>query len=318
MDSIDRKRWLDTLDRSAAEPDRFPPPAGDYWTPTGILRQSDRLLRSAHGRIEVIGQSYEGRPLWAMHFGRDEPGGIFLVSLLHACEFVGSLALLALAEKLVAARPGAPLTIVPIANPDGAERVRASAWNGSIRFSRGNARGIDLNRNFPGSHRAGGFWSRVPYYRSGASPASEPETAAIVRVARAAAPASAISFHNFGRWIFIPPAHRRSPLPQTAIQKRHIESIGGARSIGYRSGQLGRWAFWFRAFGTEIDFLSTELGAHAYLIEVSRGGIGRWGLRRLLVPFFAYNPPSPHIEVDAVANFCARLISGADSDGTAG
>lgn len=311
MDSIDSKHWQDALERSVEEPDRLPPPAGDYPTPAGILRRCDRLLRLPGARVEAIGRSTEDREIWALRFGPDRPGGILLVSLLHACEFVGALAMLALAERLLATRADASLTIVPIANPDGAERARVSACRRTIRFPRGNARGIDLNRNFPGSHRTGGFWDRLPFYRSGKQAASEPETAAIVRLARAVAPTQAFSFHSFGRWIFIPPAHRRTPWPQTGAQQRRLESVGGSRAIGYRSGQLGRWAFWFRALGTEIDFLSAELRAHAYLIEVSRGGIGRWGLRRLVVPFFAYNPPSPQTEVDAVAELCARLIEAA-------
>jgi hypothetical protein len=228
---------------------------------------------------------------------------------LHACEYVGALALLAAAERALSANPDCPLTIVPVANPDGAERACRAALELSFRFHRGNARGIDLNRNFPLTHRRGGVWGMLPWYRSGPNAASEPETEALVDLARTLRPTRAISFHSFGRWIFLPPAHRRDPWPRTAAQRRTVEEAGGARAIGYRSTQLGRWAVWFRAHGTEIDFLAGEIGASAFLIEVSGGGIGRWGLRRLPIPFFAYNPPAPELEVDRVADFCARLIA---------
>ena len=77
---------------------------------------------------------------------------------------------------------------------------------------------------------------------------------------------------------------------------------------GYRCSPLGRWAPWFRAHGSEIDFFDGEVGALAFLVEVSRGGIARWGLRRAAVPFYAYNPPEPGAEVTRVGAGLSRLI----------
>jgi len=73
-----------------------------------------------------------------------------------------------------------------------------------------------------------------------------------------------LSFHSFGRWIFHPPAHRRRPWPHTRRHERLI-ARSGVRPRHYRTAQLGRWAFWFRAFGTEIDFLAEEQARLAYL-----------------------------------------------------
>ncbi len=304
-----QSEWRESIERTANEAECLPAPAEAYPTPSGTLRRCDRLLRDHAGRPERIGRSVEGRPIWSLRFGPEKAGGGLLISLLHACEYIGALALLAVTERALSANPDWPLAIVPVANPDGAERARKAAFDLSIRFHRGNARGIDLNRNFPPTHRRGGLWGALPWYRSGPSPASEPETAALVDLARAVRPTRAISFHSFGRWIFLPPAHRRDPWPQTAAHGRAVQAAGGARAIGYRSTQLGRWAPWFRAHGTEIDFLAGEIGANAFLIEVSRGGIGRWGLRRFPVPFFAYNPPAPEMEVDRLADFCARIMA---------
>jgi predicted deacylase len=301
--------WRETIERGANEGECLPSPAGAYPTPAGILGRCDRLAREHGGRPERIGESVEGRPIWSLRFGPDRPGGALLISLLHACEYVGPLALLAVARRILSAGSEIPLALVPIANPDGAERAHKAALDLSPRFYRGNARGVDLNRNFPTTHRRGGLWGSLPWYRSGPHPASEPETAAVVGLARALRPDRAISFHSFGRWIFFPPAHRREPWPRTPAHRRAIEAAGGVAAIGYRTAQLGRWAFWFRAHGTEIDFLAGEIGAQAYLVEVSRGGIGRWGLRRLCIPFFAYNPPSPESEVDRLAGMCACLMA---------
>lgn len=278
-------------------------------TPTGILRRWDALARLHGGRAERIGRSVEDRPIWAVRFGPARTGGVLLVSLLHACEYVGALTAIAVAERLLAAGTEDPLTVIPIANPDGAERARRAAFELSLGLPRGNARGIDLNRNFPPTHRRGGFWGSLPWYRSGPYPASEPETGAVISVARASRPERAISFHSFGRWIFFPPAHRRRPWPQTAAHRAAVEAAGEVTPTDYRSTQLGRWMPWFRAHGTEIDFLSGEGGAMAYLVEVSRGGFGRWGIRRAPVAFFAYNPPAPEAEIRRLADFCARLMA---------
>jgi hypothetical protein len=61
---------------------------------------------------------------------------------------------------------GCKVLLVRCANPDGLEG----------RFSL-NSRGVDLNRNFPGSN-----WSKTPDRRSGSKAASEPETAALVKL----------------------------------------------------------------------------------------------------------------------------------------
>ena len=69
---------------------------------------------------------------------------------------------------------------MPKYNPDGASRR-----------TRQNARGVDLNRNFPRN------WKPLTgTYNSGPGPASEPETKAIMAFLRAVRPAYVISFHQ--------------------------------------------------------------------------------------------------------------------------
>jgi len=303
--------WNEELARLSAEPERLPAPADSYLTPAGVLRAADRLVRAHGGRPVRIGVTREDRSIWAIHFGPiGSVRGVFLLSLLHACEWIGPLALLAAAERIVRESPDLPLLLVPIANPDGAARAHASVLNGRPRFLRGNARGIDLNRNFPVGHRPRGFMSSLPWVRPGPFALSEPETASIAALAREALPSIAISFHSFGRWFFYPPAHRARPSPGSEQHGRILENAGGAASIGYRSRQLGRWRSWFRAHGTEIDFLNDEVGSTAFLVEISGGGIGRWGVRRIALPFYWYNPPKPEAEIEKLAAFCARLVSG--------
>ncbi|MCA9727385.1 MAG: hypothetical protein KC729_06855, partial [Candidatus Eisenbacteria bacterium] len=153
--------------------------------------------------------------------------------------------------------------------------------------------GVDLNRNFPLHHRRRARWlDWWPMWNPGPEPASEPETRALSDLFGTVRPSVALSLHSFGRWFFYPPAAHRSPDPGSAA---HARCLAAARAPGYRSAQLGRWAWWFRAYGTEIDTLA-DRGALAFLVEISRGGIGKWPGSRLLDPFCLFNPPDPEPE----------------------
>ena len=76
--------------------------------------------------------------------------------------------------------------------------------DGTVRGTRGNARGVDLNRNFPTSN-----WSRDEvFYKSrandardialgtGSAPASEPETAALLTLLERIHPRAVVSLHS--------------------------------------------------------------------------------------------------------------------------
>jgi hypothetical protein len=99
---------------------------------------------SSRFRVEVVGESAEGRPLRTISFGRG-PVSVLLWSQMHGDESTASMALADL-YALVARRPdhpavrtileGATIHTLPILNPDGAAR-----------FQRRNAQGIDVNRD---------------------------------------------------------------------------------------------------------------------------------------------------------------------------
>ncbi len=75
---------------------------------------------------------------------------------------------------------GIDLWVVPTYNPDGLARG-----------TRKNARGVDLNRNFP--YR----WTDLDgNYESGPKPASEPETRAMMKFLRGVKPRRILSFHQ--------------------------------------------------------------------------------------------------------------------------
>lgn len=309
-----------------------------------IAARLDRLA-SAGLRCEQIGRSHEGRPLlaysWTAPFpdqaastARADPSvedvptagpgrGILLLSLLHPMEWIGLEANLALLEGWIPGLstavtsdplpPGTRVYSIPVANSDGRARVEDVLLRGRPAWIRGNRAGVDLNRNFPQGYRRRPHWLRFwPFYRPGSGPLSEPETAAIAQWIRSLSPALSFSLHSFGNKIFYPPCSRYRSDP---VASRHREGLEGALAgTGpglYQSGQLGRWSPFFRACGTEIDFLAAETGGLAYLIELSAGGFGRWGWGRLLHPFYLFNPPDPAGELAIVLPALRRLAASA-------
>ncbi|HEX8752031.1 MAG TPA: M14 family zinc carboxypeptidase [Solirubrobacterales bacterium] len=160
---------------------------------TSNRRHSARLLASlavaaaalvlaspaAANQRTVIGHSVEGRAIFAVREGR--PGRnvrVLVVGCIHGDETAG----MRVARGLLARRAprGAELWVVPTLNPDG---VAAG--------TRGNAHGVDLNRNFPFAWLplGGGEYS-------GPRPLSEPESRAAVRLIRRIRPQVTIWFHQ--------------------------------------------------------------------------------------------------------------------------
>jgi protein MpaA len=127
----------------------------------------------------VVGHSVDGRPIVAVHEGSADPAlKLVVFGCIHGDETAG----MRVARRLIAA--GAPrgveLWVVPTLNPDG---VAAD--------TRGNAHGVDLNRNFPfdWTHLSGGEYS-------GTGPLSEPESRAARRFISEVEPDLTIWFHQ--------------------------------------------------------------------------------------------------------------------------
>ena len=117
--------------------------------PAGCLRPADltaalRRLAAKHPgrvRLEEAGRSVENRPIHLLTVGAGQRR-VLLWSQMHGDEPSATPALLDLADYLLTAPEGRPvldaltLLMVPMLNPDGAERV-----------ARRNAQGIDVNRD---------------------------------------------------------------------------------------------------------------------------------------------------------------------------
>jgi hypothetical protein len=174
-------------------------PLAPYLAPEGREAKLRSLVDREGGEVLGYGQSVEGRALLAgrlPQLGRQQPAARVLVTAgIHGPEYVGPAVVLALLERgqgdpeMRRLRERAELWVIPCLNPDGYARVWQRAGVGRIGELRPNARGVDLNRNFPlppGRRRLAlpGAGSDKPGAATyvGSAPLSEPETAALARL----------------------------------------------------------------------------------------------------------------------------------------
>jgi protein MpaA len=141
----------------------------------GLAGGQDPLGR----RVVLLGRSLNGRPITAVETGDfDSANTTLVVGCIHGDEPAG----IAIAERLAGGSPPRELNlwVVLDLNPDG---VAAR--------TRGNAHGVDLNRNFP--------WRWRPLtgiYYSGPRPLSEPESRVVYGLLTRAEPNLSIWFHQ--------------------------------------------------------------------------------------------------------------------------
>lgn len=163
----------------------------------------------------TVGRSVRGRPVRL--FLPDGPADLLVMAAIHGDEPQGAWAL---ADALVHTRASdLRAAVMVVANPDG-----------YARRTRRNARGVDLNRNYPTR-----TWG--PAVAPGPAPASEPETRAVLGVLRRLAPRRLVTLHADMRLVEDP---EFSPLGRWLARRTGLPL---ARSVGYATpGSLGDWA----------------------------------------------------------------------------
>jgi murein tripeptide amidase MpaA len=197
------------------------------WTPDG----ADAATTPDGPRRFDIGHSRNGRPISAYLIGdRQAPNRYLVMGQMHGDEPAGAYVVL---NRLLKAAPipDIALWLVPTMNPDGRRRG-----------TRTNARGVDLNRNFPSRTWVKQGWATR--YWSGPRPASEPETRAMVRFFSRIQPQTIISLHqplasvdfsggdeDVTRWL-----SRNLDLP-----KAHIRVSGGGTMTSWYNAEFRRF-----------------------------------------------------------------------------
>ena len=203
--------------------------------------------------IQSFGASVQGRSLVSYTFGSGARTILF-VGNIHGNE-VGTRALLyswiAELDANIGKIPhGTKIVVVPSANPDG----YASG-------SRYNARGVDLNRNYDTSD----WQSDVQTVSGGdlpggggSSPASEPETQALVNLTVSLRPALTLSYHSAAGYAI---ANTCGASWQQADQY--------ARMVGYANMTGVSSAFSYQITGTYDDWMCERQGLPSVLVELT-------------------------------------------------
>jgi murein endopeptidase len=184
-----------------------------------------------------IGRSARGRPIMAARAGDiSSESKALVVGCIHGNECAGT----AVARILARSSPSVDLWVVSNLNPDGFALGR-----------RQNARGVDLNRNFPSEWRAGGRPWDAEY--PGSRPLSEPEARAAARLIRRIKPSVTIWFHQ----------------PQ-ALVRAWGQSMPAARRYARLSGMRSRRIRWPR--GTAPNWQNHSFpGTSSFVVELPAG-----------------------------------------------
>ena len=196
--------------------------------------------------VRVIGHSVHHRPIVVFRSGpANAPFTVLVVGAIHGDETAG----MRIARQLIAtpALDRIELLVLPTINPDG---VAAN--------TRGNAHGVDLNRNFPYRWRllGGGEYS-------GPSPLSEPESKAAHHLIQEEKPDLTIWFHQPFGLIDNPEGH-----PFAARRFADLIGLPLVRLPGPYPGSASRWQN--HTFPDSTAFVA-ELPAHVSSALAKRG-----------------------------------------------
>ena len=259
----------------------------------------EAALRALPGaQVVELGRSVERTPITGAWFG-DGVRVSIVVAGLHAIEWIGVEAALAIAERLAKDPPrDRRVLVVALANPDGYRAIETDLVHGRRRFRRANANGVDLNRNWPTGFLPRPRWISGLNY-PGPKPASEPEIAAICRTLDGERLAgrvidTALSLHSFGRKLLIPYGGRWRRSPRYHELHDRAQRVQARLAERYTIDQVSRWLPGAFVHGMEIDDLHERYGACALLVECAFGGLSldpaSW-----ITPFRWYNPRRPRL-----------------------
>jgi protein MpaA len=154
---------------------------------TSPMTATSPLPNAGSNDWRVVGTSVQGRPIRALTLGHG-PREVLFIGGIHGDEAEGAYTTSQLPTAFDAAglADGVTLTILEDANPDG----RAAA-------TRGNANGVDVNRNFPATN----FDTTNP--TNGGLPLSQPEARTLVETINRVGPKLVLVAHSWSGRHFV-------------------------------------------------------------------------------------------------------------------
>lgn len=207
---------------------------------------------------QIIGTSYEGRPIYSYRFGSG-PIPIVFVGGIHGGYEWNTILLAYQVMDYFTAQPyripaNVTLFIIPVANPDGLFAVTQNEGRFLVADlaedtfpGRFNGRNVDLNRNWDCQWSATAVWRNQPV-SGGSQPFSEPESRALRDFFLETRPALVLFWHSAANGVFI------AGCPETDGLSRQFAAIFGSAS-GYPVHE--RFAY-YPITGDAGDWLSTQ------------------------------------------------------------
>lgn len=284
--------------------------------------------------VATIGETVEGRPIRAVTVappgqGPDEgrPQAL-LTGNVHGQEVIGSEVALAVLDLLAAEEPAGPaaellaladVTVVPAVNLDARSRS-VEAWLTRAplgKAPRGNAHGVDLNRNFPYPKNAKKVWyplagtsaKWLPWYR-GPEVLSEPETQALVELCGRLRPRAAVNLHSVGRLFLYPYCYTAEPPADLDAFRAMGEAFVAAQPAHRYKIKQSR--SWYAILGDMDDWMYDTHRTLSVTIELSKPMAGLAAGPSVLLNQFAWmNPPDPAPTIDN----CAGAVLAALAEG---
>jgi murein peptide amidase A len=210
----------------------------------------------------LAGHSALGAPIRAVRTGAaDAPRTVLVVGDIHGNERAGRAIVRRL--RCTAPPPGVQVWTVWSANPDGERRG-----------TRGNAHGVDLNRNFPERWRPG---APGGVFYPGRAAQSEPETRAMERLVRRLHPDVTVWYHQHLDVVV---------LPRRGGDRRIARAY--ARVTGQRTDPLADYR------GTATGWQNATFpGTTAFVVELPAGALASGATTRHVRALFRVARASP-------------------------
>ena len=256
-----------------------------YPSPQAREDTLEALTQAAGGQVVELGRSVQGRPLRAACLpALDEAKGapkLLVCANLHGVELISTRVALGALEgaqrqddaRWRLLRQRAQLWIIPTLNPDAYALTWALGPDIDLKRGRCNARGVDLNRNYPkpgpqprlaalaGPWAQGSDDPRSPYHR-GPHPLSEPETQALDALVAAGGFLACASLHSAAGCLF--PA--RVTRARDVWRYRRLGLAFAWAQPRWRSWPISSgWADWYT--GEQEDHLHHRYGCWSICVE---------------------------------------------------
>ncbi|MFE4143179.1 M14 family zinc carboxypeptidase [Peribacillus sp. YIM B13472] len=251
--------------------------AAEVYSPEQMEMDLQGIQKQYELDVKIIGQTEKGKNIKAVKLGKGKRS-ILLVGSHHGREWLSSILLMRMLEEYAAAyRAGKPVEeyrtesldevsiwFIPMLNPDGVSIQQGDLSNLNVfekaavwkmnQFSRNwsrwkaNAKGIDLNRQYPAGWKEVMSDETKPTYQfyKGGKPLEAAEVKALTDFTKEIDPLIAVSYHTSGREIFWHYNNKRKNMARDyGIAKKTAELTGYELTFPEKEAVGSGFTDWF-------------------------------------------------------------------------